>query len=369
MEKKSIYVNGIGIVSPRKGLTAGSFPNEIDKADLGPMKCPDPGYREYIPADLIRRMGRVIKMGISAAKICLRDAGRKFPGESEQYAQPDAIITGTAWGCLEDTEKFLASMITNREELLTPTAFIQSTHNTVAGQIALLLKCHNYNFTYVHRGASFETALTDAMMQMQSGTFASVLTGATDEITQGYLDITGRMGLWRNNASSGPAVPGEGATFFLLETTSQEHSYAKLTGIHFFNTPEGNESPATMLDTFLAEHGLRHQDIGLVMVGAGGNPEHDPFYTSALNDFPAQTLVGRFKYLCGEYPTASAFAMGLASLILKSGSFPEGFLHRRQTTSPEHTDYPAFSGSSNSKILIYNHFMGINHAFILLSGI
>ena len=52
---------------------------------------------------------------------------------------PDAIITGTGLGCLEDTEKFLTAMVTNKEEFLTPTSFIQSTHNTVSAQIALLL--------------------------------------------------------------------------------------------------------------------------------------------------------------------------------------------------------------------------------------
>ncbi len=45
---------------------------------------------------------------------------------------PGAIITGTALGCLEDTVTFLTRMIELNEELLPPTAFIQSTHNTVA---------------------------------------------------------------------------------------------------------------------------------------------------------------------------------------------------------------------------------------------
>lgn len=369
METNAIYVNGIGIVSPGKGLTSGSFPAEIDQHEEGPMKCPDPGYREYIPSDLIRRMGRVIKMGISAAKICLRDAGWLIPGDTEQYSQPDAIITGTAWGCLEDTEKFLASMINNHEELLTPTAFIQSTHNTVAGQIALLLKCHRYNFTYVHRGASFETALTDAMMQMESGTFSNVLTGATDEITQGYLDITSRMGFWRSRPGSARVFPGEGATFFLLSTTARENTYARLAGVHFFNLSEKNEGLAAIVDTFLTGHEYTPQDIDLVMLGSCGNPAEDPFYASLLTIFPANTLAGQFKYLCGEYPTASAFAMGIASLILKTGLLPDRFLIRPVTSGGENPAQRILANSSDKKILIYNHFKGVNHALILLTGV
>ena len=57
---------------------------------------------------------------------------------------------------------FLRKMIEFEEKMLSPTAFIQSTHNTVGAQIALLLKCHHYNNTIVHRAFSFENALTEA---------------------------------------------------------------------------------------------------------------------------------------------------------------------------------------------------------------
>ena len=74
------------------------------------------------------------------------------------------LLPDTGLGCLEDTEKFLSSIYTNEEKLLNPTPFIQSTHNTVAGAIALAIKCHGYNATYTHRGFSFESALEDALI-------------------------------------------------------------------------------------------------------------------------------------------------------------------------------------------------------------
>ena len=54
----------------------------------------------------------------------------------------------------------------NREQMLNPTAFIQSTFNTVGAQLALLLKIHAYNVTYVHRGLSFESALIDGIISI-----------------------------------------------------------------------------------------------------------------------------------------------------------------------------------------------------------
>jgi 3-oxoacyl-(acyl-carrier-protein) synthase len=111
------------------------------------LACTEPEYKEIIDVKLIRRMSRIIRMGVVAAMECLQEAGVK---------QPDAIITGTAYGCLEDTGLFLTKMVEYNEELLTPTAFIQSTHNTIGAQIGLMLQCNNYNNTFVHRGFSFE---------------------------------------------------------------------------------------------------------------------------------------------------------------------------------------------------------------------
>ena len=62
-------------------------------------------------------MSRIIKMGVGAAMDCLQDAG---------IQQPDAIITGTAYGCLQDTEVFLKRLVEFKEEMLTPAAVIHT---------------------------------------------------------------------------------------------------------------------------------------------------------------------------------------------------------------------------------------------------
>lgn len=227
----NVYLNGLGNVSPQKtirgistnGNGVATLLDEPIFFETNQFKCPDPGYKDFIPGDMIRRMGRIIKMGVTASKLCLRDAATGRNADSVQEIIPDAIITGTGLGCMEDTEKFLTSMIRNNEEFLTPTSFIQSTHNTVAGQIALLLKCHGYNFTYVHRGISFESALTDAMIQLQLGEFSNALVGGSDELTANSFAITSRLGYWKQkpvhpmNLLDDPqrgTIAGEGASLF-----------------------------------------------------------------------------------------------------------------------------------------------------------
>ena len=148
------FIRSAACISPQETFGDGFLTRIVEYEGIR-LKAIEPDYKEFIDPKQARRMSHVIKMGIAAAKKCLADGNVEIPG---------AIITGTAYGCIEDTVNFLTRIVEQQEELLSPTAFIQSTHNTVAAQIALMLQCHSYNLTYVHKGVSFESALTDALM-------------------------------------------------------------------------------------------------------------------------------------------------------------------------------------------------------------
>src|SRR5436305_174656 len=170
-------------------------------------------------------MSRIIKMGVATAMECLNEAGINIP---------DAIVTGTAYGCLEDTGVFLSKMVEQHEELLTPTSFIQSTHNTVGAQIALMLRCTGYNNVFVHRALSFESALLDAMLLIKEQEANNVLVGGVDEITDISHSILTRFGLYKRKpvsnlglfkTSSKGTIAGEGASFFLLTREASPGNY------------------------------------------------------------------------------------------------------------------------------------------------
>ncbi|MCX6306964.1 MAG: beta-ketoacyl synthase N-terminal-like domain-containing protein [Bacteroidetes bacterium] len=367
-----VYINGLGNVSPQKtndssppGHRATTFLEEPLSFHASQLRCIDPGYKEFIPAEMIRRMGRIIKMGVAASKLCLRDAGAGDAATGGRAVTPDAIITGTGLGCIEDTEKFLASMIKNNEEFLTPTSFIQSTHNTVAGQIALLLKCHGYNFTYVHRGISFESALTDAMMQVQTGECSNVLVGGSDELTANSFAIMSRLGYWKRKPvetlnllddHQRGTIAGEGASFFFLENEMNVYSYARLAGVTTFLKPASPAEIIERLHAFLSSFGLTAGDVGLVILGLNGDPRTDLVYHNLVETDFQNTSLAYFKHLCGEYHTASAFATWLAAMVLKTQSVPE--IVRVNFNEPS---------APLEHVLIYNHFQDNNHAFILLS--
>jgi hypothetical protein len=170
-------------------------------------------------AGLRRRMSRVIKSAVTTAI--------ETVGGVEGIASLDGIITATGWGCLADSERFLRNVIVDKEQLLNPTPFIQSTFNTVGGQIALLGHNHCYNVTYVNRSHSFEDALLDAMMRAEDGDSEHMLLGAFDEETPSQRRIMERMGLFRKVAC------GEGAMFAIVGAKRNELSIAEVTTLAF----------------------------------------------------------------------------------------------------------------------------------------
>ena len=130
-------------------------------------------------------MGRLIKAALLTSLQALEQAGIDCP---------DAIITATARGCLDNSERLLDQLRDEGEVLLKPTLFMQSTHNTIGSAIAIHLGCHGYNVTYSHGDRSLEWALRDARLLLRSGLCRTVLVGLHDEATPLYRSFIQRMG-------------------------------------------------------------------------------------------------------------------------------------------------------------------------------
>jgi 3-oxoacyl-[acyl-carrier-protein] synthase II len=349
------YIRSAGAITPQETFNDGLFEDRITEHNGPWLKCIEPEYKEIINPSLIRRMSRIVKMGVAAAAKSLKDAG---------IANPDAIITGTGFGCLEDTGTFLNSIFKNKEQFLTPTAFIQSTHNTIGAQIALMIKCNNYNFAYVHRGFSFESALLDAMMLLDEGEAKNVLLGGIDEITQDYWDITLRLGMWKRKPlsnlrlledKSAGTLAGEGSVFFVLQK-EKEGAYARFCGVDMIFNPATPADIETRIHELLAGAGIGLDDIDTVMLGINGWLRYDKLYQPLKEKMFSSKPILAFKNFCGEYMTASSFAAWLAAGMIKYQRIPRGVLVSGQEPK------------ALKNILIYNHFMGVDHSVMLVSA-
>jgi 3-oxoacyl-(acyl-carrier-protein) synthase len=350
------FITGVGNISPQKTFDNENFLNEVVSRSGQRLICIEPDYEKLIDSRLLRRMSRIIRMSWSAAKICLDDAGVQMP---------DAIVTGTGMGCLEDTEKFLTAIYESDERLLPPTPFIQSTHNTIGAQIALMLQCTNYNMTFTHRGISFENALLDGISLLDEPGFKNVLAGGFDEMTFNQMILYNRLKYYKRevpdniellNFKTPGTIAGEGNTFFMISHEKDKNSYACIRDLSTFNYPPDNGFVYDQIGSFLVRNNMSPTDIDLLITGVNGDTATDGIYREVTEQIFTSVPVAYFKHLCGEYHTASAFALWLGANILKRQFIPE-VIKLTKATSP-----------SVSNILIYNHYRNTNHSLILLSS-
>jgi len=347
-----VYIRSSACVSPQNTFNSVDFLTDIVESTGTRLKAIDPDYKEFIDPKQIRRMSHVIKMGIAAAKSCLTQADIDMPG---------AVITGTAFGCMADTVTFLTRIVEQNEEMLPPTAFIQSTHNTVAAQIALMLKCHNYNSTFVHKGISFESALFDAIMLLNEKEADNILVGGVEEMVDASFTVLTRLGLYKRwplsnlslyDTRSNGTIGGEGAAFFLVTSEESPNNLAQLTGLKLLYNPKSIEEGIT---TFLKSHELSIEDIDLVITGKNGDTRNDEVYRELGSSLFKNKPLANYKHLCGEYPTSSSFALWMVSNIIKKGIVPEVVKDGN------------FGSISPKKVLIYNHYQGKYHSLMLVS--
>jgi 3-oxoacyl-(acyl-carrier-protein) synthase len=351
---KKTYINGLGCISAQKTFdTVFLEEGEINENDtILPLKSPV--YKDFIPPVAIRRMAKGVKNGIVASTLALREA---------QLDIVDAIITGTGMGCIEDSEKFLKAILDNDEQFLTPTSFIQSTHNTVGGQIALGLQCKAYNLTYVNGSVSFESALLDAKMKIEEGEASSVLVGGIDETGDYTMSLFKLIGFIKpenqrpysvlNTATKG-VVFGEGATFFALENKKKENSFAAILDVEILNKLNINEVENKII-AFLNSNNLTISEIDAVVLGYNGDVDSDLYYKNLSNSTFANTPQVYYKHLSGEYDTASAFGLWVGAKIVKT------------QTIPEIVKINSLEKSVYKTILLYNQRNGIDHSFTLIT--
>lgn len=350
---KSVYINSVGSVSVQKTFDNSEFLNEITSYNDTVASVIKPDYKAYIPAAQARRMAKGIKMSTVSSQTALQEAGLE---------NVDAIIVGTGLGCIGDSVKFVGDIIDNNEQYLTPTRFIQSSHNTVAGQIALGIGCKGYNFTYVHSAVSFESSLIDAKMQLENDEAENILVGGVDEMAKYHVDVHRLIGHIKSEPADSTkllesntkgSVMGEGSHFFVLSNQKQASTYAELVAVECYNTIARENLPKK-IKSFLDDNHTTINTIDLIILGNNGDVEFDGFYEDMSNGLFKDTPQAYYKHLSSEFDTASGFAFWLGAKILKAQTIPEVVkLNQLEASNPQ-------------TILIYNQYRGENHSLVLL---
>ncbi len=354
MKNRKLYINGVSSISAQPENAGFSVEPKRYQQNIIPAVSPD--YKQFIPPKAQRRLSKAIKMGLSAAKMALSEAGNN---------SPDAIITGTGEGCKADTEKFLEAILNQDEKLLTPTAFIQSTHNTIGGQLAQSLECAGYNVTYTQNSASLESALIDCeLLFLEDPEIRSVLVGGVDELSPQmtpfmYLDHQLKQEEIYNGdllkTNSRGSIASEGAHFFSISSEESGKTYAELKAVSVFQARAPREVSEKIRQE-LQLLGYNIEELDLVILGNNGDNRYDHFYHQLQNGLFSETAQLAYKHVSGEYKTASGYGLWLGCKIFKTGRIPTIF------------KLNAIACQNPKTILLYNQYLGDNHSIMILSS-
>jgi len=315
------------------------------------LKIIEPSYTG-IPPGVLRRMNKAVRMGMGAALPLLH-----------QQPAANGIVIGTANAGMEDCFYFLKQMVEYDEGLLTPGSFVQSTPNALAAQLAMLSHNNGYNITHVHLGLAFENAMTDIGMLLNENPANQYLLGAVDDISS-YNYALNVLAGWNKKetavaeewfaAGSPGSIAGEGTAMFVVNRDPL-NAVAKVRAIHTVHSTD-IALAQQQLKEFLNKQLIEREKVDVLLSGENGDERFLKCYNAYEAEVPGDAAIFRFKQMCGEYPTATAFALWLACYMLEQKPIPSHMLKRP-------------SGEREYKnILICNNHRGSQHSFILVSA-
>lgn len=305
----------------------------------------EPTY-PFIPAATLRRMGKLVRMGLGSAMPLL------------QNHIPSAIIIATANAGKNDCVNFLNQIIEFDEGMLTPLHFVQSTPNSLAGHIGLLTTNRSYNITHVHLGHAFENALLDTQMFLEEQPGSHVLLGGADDLNS-YHELYELKSGWVKqdfhpgddflNSNTPGSVHGEAAAMFMVSDNSK-NAILKIKAIEIWDGP-GLDELTLRINRFFSEQKVT-QKTTVLFSGENGDNRLNPYYHIVDGIFE-ESAVFRYKLACGEFPTATSFALWLAGETYSQKKWPLPLLKKGAPSA------------SMQNILIYNTYKGIEHSLIL----
>lgn len=314
----------------------------------------EPGYGSLIPAGLLRRMGKAVRIGVGAGLPLIR-----------KNQDLDGIILATTNGGLEDCLKFLNQIVDYNEGTLTPTNFVQSTPNAVAGNLALMSKVTGYNATHVNKGLAFEGALIDAFLLFEEEKAESLLLGSIEEISDYNYNIDMLAGSWKKEETTSETllksgtpgtVCGEASVMFVVEAEKSGNCLAEIVDVDQISYADEFKLKEKLIH-FLAKNEVKFSEIDTLILGYSGDSRSDHWYNWLHETLFPESAVYNYKNLVGDFPTATAFAVWMGVHILNGKKMPHETLLTKK------------KNSKSEKILIYNHHKEIQHGFILMSGL
>lgn len=284
-------ITGLGAVSPygagriaflegiRQGRSAVRRISLFDPSALASQvagEVPDFHPEEILPADDLRRTGRIVPMALLAAREAVEDAGLPLNGDKkvpEGDSRNLGIILGTGAGAIDFAEIQYERYFKDDTRRVSPYAVSSSLVGMVSSELSIALGIKGPSHVVSNGCASSMDAIGYATNAIRFGQADALLAGGADAcITPAIMAGFCRMGVVSTHFNEAPErasrpfnldrdgfVLGEGAWIFVLEELSRAQArgavvYAEIAGYastcdayHRVMVPrEGGESARAM---------------------------------------------------------------------------------------------------------------------------
>jgi 3-oxoacyl-[acyl-carrier-protein] synthase II len=290
------------------------------------------------PPERIKRMGRGQELSILA----VRRAIAACP-EPPARGGATAVAVGTAWAEEGDEIVFLENLIKLGEKAAKPAYFVNSVKNALASQLALTFGYEGENQTFAHDALSFESALWQGARLLRADRARHAIVCGVEALIE-LQEIHGHLLGWYGTdpeplaplagarAPGQGTLPGEGAAAFVLAAPGTvRRPLARLLGVRARGPLQRSPSLSVSDELAFVAQGLgdadmRQGDIGLLLLGANGDPALDAVYAEVARGLRTQVpdlAVGVYRHLTGDFAVASALGLELAVRAVAGRSVPD----------------------------------------------
>jgi 3-oxoacyl-[acyl-carrier-protein] synthase II len=240
-EPRRVVVTGVGTVNAlgAGGTAALAVALSGDRSGIAPIRAfPTDGLPSRLGAEVdaaalagrldpeaARRMSRICQLAVAACRLAVEDGAAP--------TGPDlGLVVGTEHGDFRSSEAFAAGYLKRGPSGLSPMVFPSTVMNAMGAAAAIEIGAKGPTVTVNQATVAGDLAVARGVALVVAGRAETVVAGGVDEL---YVTVhrqlarmgalspaqgSGEEGCRPHHGANGP-VPGEGATFVVLETLAQ----------------------------------------------------------------------------------------------------------------------------------------------------
>ena len=332
-----------------KGESAVTQASSFDTGDLSSHLCAEiDGFeaKEIIPGRAIRKMDRLSRIAVAAAKLAMEDAGLVIDDDNKDRV---GISLGVAYGSVDVSVQFATTLFTEGPSVVNPILVPNTVMNAPAGHASIVLGFRGINVTANHKESSGEAAVAFAASQIKKGRADVMFAGGADvmgrliyEILANFRALSPMDG---NDEAARPfdlrrngAVAGEGAGVICLESEESARKrgariYGRIAGFGMSaapaplnDWPTSTQGPVMALTRALKSAGIAPKDVSYISASANGHPALDDLEARAIAEVFGEgqncPAVSSVKGALGESASSGGVRAALAALTLARGTAP-----------------------------------------------